>query len=599
MRVPTIDQPSVSPSGAPEYSPKLRAPDPSIEQGLESIGQGMSSVIKGAEEAQAKADALRETESLTAYRHQVNSGLVGDRSSQGITDAAFNGEKAPTGFLNTRGTEASAQSAEVLDQLEKKRQEIAGQLNDRQRKAFLERSAVIYEDARRTVEGHTSQQFKAAQVATAEAAKQAALDEASAGGGRGLAPSRVADVEKSIKDLALSPEDAAADLAKFHQDVAVATISSQLASGDVETAAAQLELDREKLGRHYPAVKHQVELAQKTAKTADLHAAASEQVAKLADSVRDVDTYVTERAMREKAQRPPAGPARDAFDKAFEQQAKLEHDKLEAAKDVERNNADLADLHNVPIPEGTVKFLEKYDSKYLKGIARDQRAEARAWRAMRDGSAREKREAAAAQKAFDDEVEQLYRAELVDNPSTKHEVFIRDLLAEREGDLAVSPLAKAKMKREGAEAAKGADSKMSAATRSFVDDYGTELKSKMKPSGKGAKVDDELLQKRKGVAAQQYQQWVENNGGKALDAKAIAELKARLLKDATRVTEKSFLGWKYNSTEKVQGVDLMETAPSAPPPAPVKMRFKNGQEFDVAPDKVDAAKKKGGVVING
>lgn len=538
-----------------------------MQQGLQALGQGVDAVVTGAQEFRAKADALRETESLTQYRHDVNTDMVGDSSSQGIIDAAFDGRQKPTGFLNTKGTEASAQSAEVLDRLEKRRQELAAELNERQRKGFLERSASVYEDARRNVEGHTAQQFKAAQVATAAGAKQAALDSAASGGGRGVAPSQIADVEKSIKELSLSPEDAAADIAKFRQDVAVATISSQLAVGDVETAEKQLELDKATLGVHFPAVKHQVELAKKTADKVDLQATASEQVAKLAEELRNKgDGYVTERALRDAVERPPPGPAQVAFDKAFELQAKLEHEKLEAAKDEERANADRADRENAPIPEGTERFLIKYDPKYLKGIDREQRAEARAWRTARDGSSRERREAKQAQDAFDKEVEQLYLAELVENPGTKHDDFVRTLLAEREGDLAVSPLAKARMKREGAEAVKSAGTKLSAASKDFVDDFGGELKAKMKPSGKGSKVDDELLQKRKGVAASEYRKWVNSNGGKELDPKAVAELKARLIKDAVRVTEKSFLGWKYQSTEKVLGVDQAgESAPAASP----------------------------------
>lgn len=252
MRVPELDLPHVASSAAPGYTPKLRQADTSIEQGLQAVGQGLSDVVKGAETFKKKADALRVTDSLTAYRHDVNSGLMGDRSSQGNIDAAFNGEKAPTGFLSTRGIEASAQSADVLTKFQKRQQEIADGLNEDQRAQFLERSAPIYESARGSVESHTAQQFQAAQVATTEAAKQMALDAAASGAHPDSLAKQAADIEKSIRALQLSPEDGAADVAKFRKDMAATAITAQIAAGDVKGAADRLETDKETLGTARP-----------------------------------------------------------------------------------------------------------------------------------------------------------------------------------------------------------------------------------------------------------------------------------------------------------------------------------------------------------
>lgn len=197
-------------------------------------------IAASVEKAKQEADTIAVTDAETGYQGDITTALQGDTRAQqpnryaegtagNAADDAFNEPEAPTGFLYTKGMGAAEKSTATLDWLEKRRQERSKKLaNDEQRRLFDARTGGMYEDARRRVEGHVTQERRAAAIASTEARKDAAL-QAIASDPLGESVKRnTAGPEGSIRAHALSAEDAEAKVRDWRSKVAATRIDALL-----------------------------------------------------------------------------------------------------------------------------------------------------------------------------------------------------------------------------------------------------------------------------------------------------------------------------------------------------------------------------------
>ncbi len=250
MKIPTQDLPRVSP-GAPN-APTLRVEKPggfdSLARGFGDAGHAADTIIATEKKEREKAIAADVTDAETEFTHGANEDMHGSSGSGDATkdaiDEAFNGtpSKQP-GFLSTRGRAAAEQSIDTKERIAKRRKEIADNLNtDEAKELFLKRTGGQLEDYYRGIESHTSQQRQVADVATLNARREAALETVRANPNNLTAVERqAAALEGPIQALALSPEDAQADVRKWQGDVAAAQIDAQLQSGDWQSAETMLK----------------------------------------------------------------------------------------------------------------------------------------------------------------------------------------------------------------------------------------------------------------------------------------------------------------------------------------------------------------------
>ena len=118
----------------------------------------------------------------------------------------------------------------------------------------------------------------------------------------------------------------------------------------------------------------------------------------------------------------------------------------------------------------------------------------------------------------------------------------------------------------------------------FLAGIETQIRSTVKVKNKA---DESRVSALVGDAARLYEERLAENGGKPLDPTQLGELRAQMLR-----REKE--GW-FSRTQLGVEVD----AAKLPKQKPVMVRFPDGQVFPVEPEKLQQAKKKGGVVIDG
>ncbi len=244
IRIPIIDSASVQSRGAPGAGdPFITRPNYDVAQAVgqagHELGQVGNQIYARAAEAERQADALREADAMT----QLQAG--GNAQMRGQT--AKDGTRAP-GYLDTQGEEALASAAETLDTIKKQRDAIAEGMNDRQRANFMRRSESVLESFNNNIEHHSAQQFQVAKKATSEALAKETLKAIENDPTDLSLPIRIAQVERTARDLQLSPEDGDADVSRFKAAAATAQINGFLANGNIAAAKQVLEEKRDDLG---------------------------------------------------------------------------------------------------------------------------------------------------------------------------------------------------------------------------------------------------------------------------------------------------------------------------------------------------------------
>ncbi len=554
MRVPTLDGPSIGQAGLPGYRQQEVRVDNSLSQGIGELGAEVAKLggaISGevqkqnaeAEKARREAEALAETNALVEQHRLAQATLMGDSSEGGRVDDAFSGgDTSKGGFLATRGLDASASSAAALKRMQDDRKTIAATLPAAARARFMSKSAESLIAYSKQVESHVGQQIGVARESSAKAMADQALGMASAGVPDfdvWLTTTRQA--REALVANAPTPEAGKAAVADFESRNSAAFVGGLLAQGRAEEAKSFVAENRANLGARYPEAQASVDRANAGAEKDRLIAEGAKLVDGTFDSLkqegdRQQDEYVDPDKLRAAVKLDESDPGvRAEISSALERRIHEEDARKKRDIGTNRDDANRADVQRRPIPGGTINFLMKYDPDFLLAREARLRAEARAAKAARSNDGRERAAAKAQQAAWDLQFRYRLEARLAEDPTTKPNDVLVELVAERARDGEDMTVTKAELERGGASSAKTvkqAGSSLEASKKRFTDEFGATLGAKMKPSGKGAKVDAELLQQRKGKAAAEYSQWVDNNGGKPLDPQATAELKARLLRDA-------------------------------------------------------------------
>jgi hypothetical protein len=236
MKVPVYDSPQVAPQESRVPVDSVSAPDHSaadraIAQAGQAVDVGVAAYSRAAEKARQQAIASTATDAETAFTKAATAEVHGDSAS------------GTPGFMQLQGRAAEAEGGPVMQRIEKHRQDIAnGLTNEQAKKLFLQRTGGQVESYRAGVETYVTGQRRVADVATLKARADAGLESIRANWyNLGEAEHQTAALEGPIRALALSPEDAEADVKRWHGAVAATQVDSQLDRGDWQSAEVTLK----------------------------------------------------------------------------------------------------------------------------------------------------------------------------------------------------------------------------------------------------------------------------------------------------------------------------------------------------------------------
>lgn len=248
-----------------------------LDNAIGQVGDAAKTIENKYEEEQKKAkdeaDKIATANADAAYQHAETDKLQGSSNRRDLIEGAFNNGTDPDatdvaqkpGFYETRGLDASAQSAKALDDLEKARQDIAakGFQDPEARDRWLARSAGMYEDSRRKIETHVYQQREVAADDALKGKLSTALLAVPGSDSRQVG--RIGrDGAEAIRGLQRSVEGGDAAVAKWWSDVASAHVLDLVDQGQLDEAQAAFNGSKAALGKDAEAhVGHQLALAVK------------------------------------------------------------------------------------------------------------------------------------------------------------------------------------------------------------------------------------------------------------------------------------------------------------------------------------------------
>ncbi len=286
MRIPVRTQKPVESSAtAPGYANLDFRNDGTraLQQGIGQASQGFEAIDAMKQDriakAKAQAEAISFAEADAELQRRATIATVGDSASDSFTldlsAPAGSPEaeaKRKTGYFSTRGKAAFEASGEVLEQLEKDRQDVAnGKFADPGARAkWLAKSSGTMADLHRQVEHHAAQQTAAA----AQDALKGKLDTtlaAIANDQDGSSTQALADdAEVAIRALATTEEGAEAAVRGWKRDVVGTRIDALLGRGQVDLAEGQFKAARDALGAKADEYSAKIAHARKTADVARL-----------------------------------------------------------------------------------------------------------------------------------------------------------------------------------------------------------------------------------------------------------------------------------------------------------------------------------------
>lgn len=271
-RIPMLSGPQVRtrPVGTPYSRTNPESAFTGLAQGLANLGEAAERVERIehqlALQEYRRATAVEATDHETKFQRRLTLRFEGDATGELAREmgAAAGGASTGTppwadpetpagitGFLQLRGRAAAEKSAELLAALERDREEIARSIrNEDARELFLMRTSGLVEDARRRAERHVAQQIREAEVASLKARSEAALTAIANNFRDPEAVARqVAALEGPIRALALSQEDADAQVAEWHREVAKVRLNQYLSTRDWRGAQELFAQVRDSLGQ--------------------------------------------------------------------------------------------------------------------------------------------------------------------------------------------------------------------------------------------------------------------------------------------------------------------------------------------------------------
>jgi len=585
MRVPVLQQQRVESSQLPSQAPYLRNPDTSLAELANGVGRGLTGLARQADNAQTAASkarqealSLQEADKLLEQQERAQRRLKGDSKTKS------------EGFLTLRGLRASEASADVVDGLEKDREEIARGISDPLAKQrFLVKSREQLLAFRGQVETHTSKEFQGARDATLKARMGQAVGMAEAGVtdfDAWLAVSR--QVEGEIDGLAPSAEAAEAVKVAFRADNAFALTRGLVAQGRIEDAVAYVRENRGALGKNFPEASALVDRANAGAEKDRIAGEVSKLVDTSAEAVRTPDGYVTEEDLRKAV---PVegyeGSQRDQVEAELRQRVQLERDRFKADNNKHRDNVNRSDLPGNPRAGDSELWLEKYDPDFLLARQARKQAQYERWLARQNGTPAQ-RSAAAKQQADDDEAfrYRLKRRLTEDpnvNPADVEVEFIADMKKKYGRDVAIS---QPELERGGAmsaDAQKRATSKDSAADKANGARVEKAVVAAIKRGlAKGEKVDPTALNDEVGRDLLRLEAKIEANGGKPLTEAQWSDFEEEITRELT--IEKPGRIYGTNTVPIGRAGQQPVYGPPAPPPK-LTATPKQVKSYVVSPDK--------------
>jgi hypothetical protein len=430
VRVPFFQQ-QMATGGLPGAQPVQVRPVDNT-QGLQVLADAGKAVAGVVETARAEADALRLTESMTELSRRANKRLLGEKLDNPI-DAAFEGGDYRPGYLSSRGLEAVETSGDVLDGLQGDIDDIAGKLDERQRRAFLPRAQAFFTEADKRVQGHQAQEFERAKTLAAKARQDEALRAVAADPLASTAPILAAGVEADIDRVYASDKARAeAEKAEFRGKLAATQIAGFLSQGDAQRASERFEETKQYLGPAAAEVRARIDRALAGKQRDAVSVEATKAVKSWVAEATPAGGYADEAAVLRRLQETPADDGRfDDMEREVQQQLRAELERRKADTQRHREFAWQADLDGKPLPGTSVEFLRRFDPDFLRGLKNEREARWRRWKADNEGSAADKA-AARRKQAEDDEFLRLRFASLPpeEQARTTPEEFARTLAAE-------------------------------------------------------------------------------------------------------------------------------------------------------------------------
>lgn len=602
MKLPTLDfQPkapqrtmlTVSPHFAPAQTQGVEAMSRAFGAVADTAGHAADMYMQARAKAQAEADALRMANADVEFERAQTRFMRGDNTTAGRIDAAFTGADGE-GFLSSKGLTAAEKSADTLEKLDEERKRIADTLPPTLQQSWLARSAGRFEDSRRQVETHVAQQVQAARVETAKAKQQRAVDEAynlGLEGGPGAEESAnrlAAEVEADLGKLALSPEHAEAMKREFRSDVTLARIKARLSKEDVAGARAAFEALGSNLEpKQAEQIQHVLKEAEKKQQAKLSAIDLEDQVGAILDSARGADTYVDESKALAVIQRLPAEKRNAARDLLAE---RLRDEEARKKADIEKAKVTARGLWNeggmtAVRKSGIDVWLNKYDPEYLARLQDDSRARYRQWKADQRGDAAARREQATADKTAFDEFQAL-------DKDQRASANVEEWATGR----GISPGGVAHLKMLQRKATEDVDKGADKQESRFVSESVAVWRA---TAPKAQKTGPNELALRAQLS-RAYEAARAANGGKDLSPTEVEAERAKLLADS--VLESHWYGDKHGPEflRRQREADAAKQQPEMPAPqkaATVRMRFPNGVEAEVPQDKLEAARRKGGVEV--
>lgn len=251
MRIPILEAPRAQ-------SRPISTPYSSVnhDTGLGELAQGAAQFVGGlqrakAEEAQLAAKAREQASIVASTDAQAEFERREAHLNSGVAPEKLGYEAPPvSGFLQTRGADASRHGAKAQEWLDKQRKDIEEKLATPEAKEiFRQRSQGFLLQARRRMQGHETAQFEEAKVASNAALMEIGLKRVRADYANDeMADEVFRDRSGSLHALARSPEEGYAKSMAWQSAVATARIDAALEADDWRTAERLYEKAQPILG---------------------------------------------------------------------------------------------------------------------------------------------------------------------------------------------------------------------------------------------------------------------------------------------------------------------------------------------------------------
>lgn len=254
MKVPVYDTPQVGEAPLPGARVQVDTRGThgeALAGGLEQVGAAAHHIAALQEQARKKAATVSILDSETAWQRGADP-LLTDHD---------------TGILAATGQDAFARAEGYQAKLQQLRDKVVSGIVDPQaRQIATLRINGLIESAHHQVEGYLSRQQHVIAETSLQDRQATALDAVSAGyADPKVRATQMAALDGPVKELALSPEDAQARLAAWHQAVASTVLNQYLGDGDGEGAQQYFAQVKDLLGPKAGQYQHQIQALQTSA----------------------------------------------------------------------------------------------------------------------------------------------------------------------------------------------------------------------------------------------------------------------------------------------------------------------------------------------